>query len=125
MKANNKLSNAVLSALVFGTAMGFGGAAYAASISCDPNDAMANGAYANECEGTDSKLNGDLNELIFVNNTFTGAGTTDDFFFADKSETGTTNGFTLTVTENPDFGEQPPADGEFLFSYSLAVPLVY
>lgn len=83
---------------------------------------MANGSYADQCVGDDNIIPpSDAGELAFINGSFTTLGTTDDFFLADKSDGGATNGFLLTVTEDPS----PDAPDNYLFLYTLAVPDEY
>lgn len=92
----------------------FAGNANAASISCNVNDAMANGEVADECVGDNAIGANPADETTFVNTNFQDGG--DPFIFVDKTgEASTLDGFILTVTE----GET--AD-PYLFDYTLEVP---
>jgi hypothetical protein len=113
---NTKLISAMAATFAMGI---YVGGAQAAAISCDTQDAMANAKYADQCAGDDNVGANPTNETTFVNNSLTGLGTADDFFFVDKTGDTGLAGFTLTVTESQD------ENGEFLFLYTLAVPTSY
>lgn len=92
-----------------------------APISCNVNDAIANGEYANACAGDNSIGANPAAEKTFVNTNFQAGG--DPFLFVGKYDQGTgsnstgadLSGFTLEVFKQED-------DDEFLFGYTLLVP---
>jgi hypothetical protein len=99
-------------------AMGmFAGSANAAPISCNVNNAMANGSVADECVGDSAIGANPTAETTFVNTNFQDGG--DPFIFVDKTgENSSVAGFVLTVTQGTT------AD-PYLFDYTLAVPTAW
>lgn len=90
--------------------------ANAAAISCNVNDASANGAVADECAGDNAIGANPNDETAFVNTNFQDGG--DPFLFVDKTgEASTLADFVLTVTSD----DSTP----YLFDYTLEVPIAW